>query len=72
VRGNFSEWIDVLSGVPQGSLLGPLLFLLFVSELPQWLVNSMMMFFDDTKLWVKTCKETDALPLQTDLDKLCD
>jgi len=72
VIGYFSEWIDALSGVPQGSGLGPLLLLFFVNDLPQWIVNSMMMFADDTKLWVKICKETDALPLQTDLDKLCD
>jgi len=31
-----------------------------------------MMFADDTKLWVKIYKETNGLPLQTDLDKLCD
>jgi len=32
----------------------------------------MMVFADDTKLWVQSSTETDALPLQTDLDKLCD
>jgi len=35
-------------------------------------VNSMMMFADDTKLRIKIYKETDELPSQTDLDKLCD
>ena len=51
VRGSFSDWFQVLSGVPQGSVLGPLLFLLFVNELPSWIVNSMRMFADDTKVW---------------------
>ena len=51
VRGSFSKWLKVLSGVPQGLILGPLLFLLFVNELPNWIMNEVKMFADDTKLW---------------------
>jgi hypothetical protein len=50
---NFSDWKEVWSGVPQGSVLGPLLFLIFVNELPDWVVNDMLMFADDTKFGVK-------------------
>ena len=50
VKGSFSEWFVVLSWVPRGSVLGPLLFLLFVNQLPLWIVNSMRVFADDTKL----------------------
>jgi len=50
IRGSFSDWIEVLSGVPQGSVLGPLLFLLFVNDLPDWIKNSMRMFADDVKI----------------------
>ena len=50
IRGSFSDWIEVLSRVPQGSVLGPLYFLLFVSDLPDWIKNSMRMFADDVKI----------------------
>ena len=58
VRGSCSEWIDVLSGVPQGSVLGPLLFLIFVQDLPDWM-NSIKMFADDTKNWAKIACQQD-------------
>ena len=62
VRGVYSALIDVLSRVPQGSVLGPLLFLLFVNDLP--------MFADDTKLWITLKSKTDSAILQNDLDNL--
>ena len=51
IRGSFSDWIEVLNGVPQGSVLGPLLFLLFVNDLPDWIKCGMRMFADDVKIW---------------------
>jgi len=66
----FSKWITVLSGIPQGSVLGPLLFLTFVNELPEWITSSMLMFADDTKIWTKIDKVDDNYTLQADLDKL--
>jgi len=54
VRGSYSVWIDVISNVPQGSVLGPLLFLIFVQDLPDWVKNSIKMFADDTKIAVRT------------------
>jgi hypothetical protein len=72
VRGSFSELIKVLSGVPQGSVLGPLLFLLFVNDLPDWIVSSLKMFADDTKLWREMSSESESSILQKDLDSLTD
>jgi len=53
VNGSFSSWMDVISGVPRGSVLGPLLFLIFVNDLSDWVKSSMLMFADDTKIWNK-------------------
>ena len=50
VNGSSSSWVKVSSGVPQGSVLGPLLFLIFVNDLPDWVKSSFKMFADDIKL----------------------
>ena len=70
VKGVYSALIEVLSGVPKGSVLGPLLFLLFVNDLPEWIVSSLKMFADDTKLWITLKSKTDSAILQNDLDNL--
>jgi len=70
LRGTFSQLLEVLSGVPQGSVLGPLLFLLYVNELPSWIKCDMRMFADDTKLWCRITKDADSSVLQDDLDSL--
>ena len=70
IRGTYSQLQAVLSGVPQGSVLGPLLFILFINELPTWIVNDMRMFADDTKLWCRIKKESNCVTLQQDVDYL--
>jgi len=72
VNGQSSSWVDVISGVPQGSVLGPLLFLLYVNDLPDWIINSMRLFADDVKIWVKLDRDDSSWKLQRDLYKLCD
>ena len=68
VNGSLSDWLQVLSGVPQGSVLGPLLFLLYVNDLPDWIKAEIKMFADDTKLWTRICNKDDSSTLQTDLN----
>jgi len=70
VRGSFSGWFEMISGVPQGSVLGPLLFLLYVNDLSSWIQNSMRMFADDTKVWHKIVEDNDSSFLQADLKRL--
>jgi len=61
----------VSSGVPQGSYLGPLLFILFINDLPSIFVNSVniLLFADDAKLFLIIKSPNDALQLQLNLDK---
>jgi len=63
-------WFAVLSGGPQGSVLSPLLFLLFVIDFPDWITSSIKMFADGTKMWKIIKVEEDKETLQFDLDKL--
>jgi len=54
VNKQFSVWAPVITGIPQGTVLGPLLFLIYVNNLPDWIKNDMRMFADDTKIWSRT------------------
>lgn len=70
VRGSFSQWASVSSGVPQGSVLGPLLFLIYVNEIPDLFSCSSKIFADDTKVWSVIRDEKDCVNLQNDLNKI--
>ena len=52
VNGQYSKWQEVTSSIPQGSFLGPILFIVFINDLPLSLKSSEdFMFADDTKLY---------------------
>ena len=65
-----SDWIGVQSGVLQGSVLGPLLFILYVNDVPDLIESNLKMFADDTKIYSVIKSFHDSLKLQHDINKL--
>lgn len=70
LNGSKSEWRNVLSGVPQGSVLGPLLFIIFVNTIEEGISSKVLKFADDLKVFREITGKIDHEKLQSDLDKL--
>ena len=53
LNGQSSEWASIKAGVPQGSILGPLLFLIYINDLSDGIISDVKMFADDTSIFSK-------------------
>ena len=69
VNGIFSSWQSVLSGIPQGSILGPLLFIIFINDLAEMCdkESKLYLYADDAKIFSHICNIKDKENLQSGL-----
>ena len=70
INGVKSDWRTVISGVPQGSVLGPLLFIIYLNDLDSDISSNICKFADDTKIGRTINGPEDSQALQNDLNKL--
>ena len=70
VNGVKSDWAPVLSGVPQGTVLGPLLFSLYINDILSDIESEIRLFADDCVCYREIKDEKDTMKLQRDIDRL--
>ena len=70
LRNGCSHWAPVISGVPQGSITGPVFFLLYINDLSNVVSTQVKMFADDTKLYGPANNKEDCQKIQQDLNEL--
>jgi len=70
VDGSASVWVLVKSGVPQGTVLGPLMFLIYINDFGDNMSSSLQLFADDCILYRTITSSEDSIQLQHDLDNI--
>ena len=70
INGTRSEWTNVTSGVPQGTVIGPILFLIYINDIQQNITSKMRLFADDSTIYRDIKTREDHLTLQEDLRRL--
>ena len=72
VSGRMSCWEDVSSGLPQGSVLGPLLFIIYINDLDNGVKSRLSKFADDTKLGCEVDSRAGGEQIQESIDTCMD
>jgi len=70
LNGQSSSWKDVLSGVPQGLVLGPILFLIYINDVDESVACKVLKFADNTKICSVVNSQEDIESLHNDLKNL--
>lgn len=70
LNGETSQWAPVESGVPQGSVLWPILFLVYINDISEGVTSRLSIFADDTKLYKHLNSDLDKEVLQQDIQTL--
>ena len=70
IRNTTSDWLPVVSGVPQGSVMGPVLFLIYINDLVKNLESAASLFADDAKIYRTIKTEADIDALKRDMERL--
>jgi len=70
VQGKISDSVDALSGVSQGTVLGPLLFICYINDLPKTIKSKIKMYADDTLVYSTISTIDDCIQFQRDLLEL--
>ena len=70
LNGVKSDWAPVMSGVPQGTVLGPLLFSLYINDISSDIESEIRLFADDCVCYREIKDEEDTMKLQSDIDRL--
>ena len=70
MNGSLSTWANVSSGVPQGSVLGPLLFVIYINNLPEVVNCGIKIYADDTKIYGRANSKSDCSLFQLNINAI--